>query len=443
MTFDISFPIPVPEEIIQFNTEVYNSAIRGIPSALVELGSIIEHSECEGIDADALYCYQEASRIINDNGGTNILNPTSLPGADFKKLRSQIIELTNNEQVSKSKHAKVGGIYMLYIDNFDDDYIIPFYVGRTNSFSRRLSDHVSSVKKLMSYSRRKYNSLVEEGEFEGRYLYCKMYAYLDSHHCTLKDIKMVILEEVQEEKKRPSREDYYIQSLCATFFGFNQYLFHTRFGEFQAVHLIEDETQVKIILDLLKKEIPLMAHYYDYGYNAINIILTLPVMMAPSLNDLIYFHDGTFKYLGYLKEYRTAIKNYTDVREKAIARAEKEVEEGIVTVITCPAADAAREKLKELFKDINEPEELIELCIDAIFRPDSIASVNIWAKAKKKGFWDDPLYEFEKRYPTTYQNCQDSPIPIPPADTLERKVALAHRQMMRAYYSRFFFVEAQ
>ena len=440
MTFVASFPVPIPEQIIQFDKEVYDSAIQGVPSALVELGSIIEHSNCHGIEADALYCYQEASKIVNENGGTDILSPISLPSSDFKKIRSHIIKLTGNEQISKSTHSKVGGIYMLYIDNFDDDYIIPFYVGRTSSFSRRLSQHISEIKKLMGYSRRKYNSLVEEGEFEGHYLYCKMYAYLDSHHCTLKDVKMVILEEIPEEKKRPPREDFYIQSLYASFFGFNQYLFHTRFGEFQSIDFTEDEAPVKIILDLLKKEIPLMAYYYDYGYNAINIVLTLPMMVAPSLNDLVYFHDDTFKYLGYLKEYRSAIKNYTDVRENAIQKAEKEVKEGIVTVIPCPAADAAREKLKDLFKDVDEPENLIELCVDAIFRPDSISSVKIWGEAKKKGFWDDPIYEFRKRYPSTYQDCQDSPLPIPPADTLERKIALAHRQMMRAYYTRFFFV---
>lgn len=406
----------------------------------MDLGSILEYSDFEGCGKDALYCYQEASKIINQSGGTNILNPTSLPSSDFKKLRTKILELTGNEQVTKSSHAKTGGIYMLYIDNFEDDSIIPFYVGKTNSFSRRLSQHVSAIKKLMGYPRRKYNSLVEEGEFNGQYLYCKMYAYLDSHKCTIKDVKMVVLEEEPNEKKRSFREDDYIQSLNAPFFGFNQYLFFTHFGEYQSLDPIEDEIPIKNLLNLLKKEVPLMAHYYHYGYNAINIVLTLPIMVAPSLDGLIFFKDDSFKYLGYLKEYRSPIKSYTEVRDAAIEKAQKEVDDGIVTVTPCPAADEAREKLKELFANTEDSDVLIDLCIDAIFRPDSISSVKIWSEAKKRGFWDDPLYEFKKRYPSTYQFCTESPIPIPPADTLEKKVALIHRQMMRTYYSKFFFV---
>ncbi len=440
LSFDDYFPIPVPEQLIQSNKDVYNSAVEGNPASIVDLGSIIEYSDFDGCGQDALYCYQEASRILNKTGGVDILNPTSLPSSDFKKLKSKILELTGNEQVTKSSHPKTGGIYMMYIDHFDDDFIIPFYVGKTNSFSRRLSQHISGIKKLIGLPKRKYNSLVEEGEFDGQYLYCKMYAYLDSHNCTIKDVKMVILEEEPNEKKRSFREDDFIQSLSAPFFGFNQYLFFTHFGEYQSLDPIEDEAQLKSLLDILKKEIPLMAYYYHYGYNAINIILTLPMMIAPSFGDLVFYKDNSFKYLGYLKEYRSPLKNYTEVRDVAIEKAQKEVDEGIVTVIPCPAADEAREKLKELFANVEDSDVLIDLCIDAIFRPDSISSVKIWSEAKKRGFWDDPLYEFKKRYPSTYQFCVESPIPIPPADTLEKKVALIHRQMMRAYYARFFFV---
>lgn len=441
LSFDDYFPIPVPEQLIQSNKDVYNSAVEGNPASIVDLGSILEYSDFEGCGKDALYCYQEASRILNQAGGINILNPTSLPSSDFKKLKSRILELTSNEQVTKSSHPKTGGIYLMYIDKFDDDFIIPFYVGRTSSFSRRLSEHISGIKKLMGYPRRKYNSLVEEGEFNGQYLYCKMYAYLDSHYCTIKDVKMVILEEEPNEKKRSFGEDDYIQSLSAPFFGFNQYLFFTHFGEYQSPDPIEDEAQLRSLLDILKKEIPQMAYYYHYGYNAINIVLTLPMMIAPTIGDLVFYRDNSFKYLGYLKEYRSPLKNYTEVRDAAIEKAQKEVDEGIVTVIPCPAADEAREKLKELFANIEDSNVLIDLCIDAIFRPDSISSVKIWGEAKKRGFWDDPLYEFKKRYPSTYQFCAESPNPIPPADTLDKKIALINRQMMRAYYTRFFFVK--
>ncbi len=93
-----------------------------------------------------------------------------------------------------------------------------------------------------------------------------------------------------------------------------------------------------------------------------------------------------------------------------------------------------------MFHEIQDPDKLIELCVDALFDPKSISSVKVWSEAKKKGFWDDPLYEFKKRYPDISRICQESPRPVPPANTAEKKIALWYKDIMRAYYKKFFFV---
>ena len=439
MSPEISFPAPIPESIIESNSDTYDSAIHGCPSALVDLGSIIESMDCKD-KTIAKFCYDEAAKIINGDNDVRVQIPQTLPSIQFDDIRRKVIDLTNNELVSKTKHSKVGGIYMLYVDCFKDDRIIPFYIGRTNSFSKRFGQHISAIKKLMAYSKRKYNSLVEEGEFEGHYLYCKMYSFMDRHDCSIDDVKMVIVEEVESEKQRGLREDHFITSLKAPFFGFNQYLFHTHLAEQQSINSLKDEKTVDDLTRLIKEEIPKMAMCYQYGYNMMNTYLTLPLYTGPDLDNLFFFMNGLDVYISFLKEYRSEIKKTIELHNSLLERAEYEVENNIVTITPCPAADKAREQLLEMFKDVTEPEYLIELCIDAIFQPDSISSVKIWGEAKKKGFWDDPLYEFKKRYPTLYQECLDSPRPIPPADTMDKKIELIHRQMVRELIGRFIWV---
>ena len=363
-----------------------------------------------------------------------------IPSDIKRKIKEKVLGFRYHEQVTKSKHTKKGGIYMLYVDCFDDGPIIPFYIGKTVSFSKRYSQHINGINKLMSLTRKKYNILVEEGEYAGNYLYNKIYAYLDAHGCTLDDVKMVILEENLKDKDRSEREDFYIQSLMAPFFGFNQFLFQTHLAEHQTLNLIKDVKAVEEITNTMKKEISMIPLLYSYGYCELNTILTLPLSDMP-IDSSLYQINNLDKYMMVLRNSRYEIINYISKVNRIVLRARKEVDEKIITITPNPAADKAKHCFEDMFTGLTDVEKLTELCVNTIFFPDSMSSVRLWAEAKRKGFWEDPIYEFKKRYPEVNDECQNSRRPIPPADTVDKKINLLYREIMLEYYQKFLFVK--
>ncbi len=223
-------------------------------------------------------------------------------------------------------------------------------------------------------------------------------------------------------------------------FGFNQYLFFTHLAELQPADN-NIEGPIGDILDLMKKEIPNIAFDYEYGYNAVNVALTMPLLGIHGKEAAYLSVRGLDAYLDFLTGYRSEIKEYIKRYDSLVERAYCEEAEGLVTITPCPAADLARSRLGEMFNEIKDPDKLIELCVDAIFDPKSISSVKVWSEAKKKGFWNDPLYEFKKRYPDVYRICQRSPKPVQPADTAEKKISLWYKNLMKVYYEEFFFTK--
>lgn len=122
---------------------------------------------------------------------------------EFINIKNQILELMKNKnEVTKKSNYKNGGIYLLYVDNFNNDKIIPIYIGKTNNFQERHKEHLKELFALNRLSKEYYTSAIINKYFEGYYKSCKIFKYMVENHCSLNDIHMIILEECEDEEKR-------------------------------------------------------------------------------------------------------------------------------------------------------------------------------------------------------------------------------------------------
>jgi len=184
---------------------------------------------------------------------------------EFESIKEKIINLSKDKKeiTSKTKY-KTGGIYMLYIDKFEDDKIIPFYIGKTHDFQDRHKEHMKEIFAINRLSKEYYEYAIINDYFEGAYKSCKIFKYLIDNECTLKDIHMVILEEIEEETKRTEREVLYINKYCAPFFGFNQ---------LNSITLSMENKINKEYFENIKTDILNIEKYINYGFNKVNYLL--------------------------------------------------------------------------------------------------------------------------------------------------------------------------
>lgn len=141
---------------------------------------------------------------------------------DIKCRVLELIEINRQREVSRKTDYRKAGVYMLYVDCFTDDSIIPFYIGQTDDFQARHKKHLTDLLALNRLDQDAYEYALLKELYNGRYRPCKIFSYMVNHGCTLNDFHMVILEEIDDDTQRLDRETEYINSLCAPFFGFNQ-----------------------------------------------------------------------------------------------------------------------------------------------------------------------------------------------------------------------------
>ena len=158
---------------------------------------------------------------------------------------------------------------MLYIDSFEDDKIIPFYIGKTHDFQDRHKEHMKEIFAINRLSNDFYEYAIINNYFEGAYKSCKIFKYLIDNECTLKDIHMVILEEIEEEVKRTEIENTYINKYFAPFFGFNQ---------LNSITLSMEEELNKKYFENIKTDILNIKKYINYGFNKVNYLLAKKIL---------------------------------------------------------------------------------------------------------------------------------------------------------------------
>ena len=139
-------------------------------------------------------------------------------------IKNKILDFPFLEEVNEDSTINECGIYMLYIDFFGDNSILPIYIGKSKDVQKRFDSHLKKIMFLNRLSESTYLSYFFEREdpfYDGSFLYCKIFQYMIDHQCTLTDFKMKVVEFCSLEELE-SKELYYINYFKSQFVGFNQ-----------------------------------------------------------------------------------------------------------------------------------------------------------------------------------------------------------------------------
>lgn len=185
---------------------------------------------------------------------------------DFKNVKTDILDLIKNKkEVTKYTDYKSGGIYLIYIDNFNSEKIIPAYIGMTHNFQERHKEHIKEILSINRLSKKYYTYAITHKYYEGYYKSCKIFKYLVDNDCTLRNLHMIILEENDDEEKRIKLENFYIDRYMTTYFGFNQ---------LNTISLQQDYLSggslSSIYLNCVEKDIQSVDNCINYGFNRFN-----------------------------------------------------------------------------------------------------------------------------------------------------------------------------
>ncbi len=238
------------------------------------------------------------------------------PQPTFDQVRNNIqciIEQNKTYEVTNTSHIHKAGVYMLYVDCFSDDTIIPFYIGQTNDFQERHKQHFSEIMALNRLHRECYEYALFADLYNGHARPCKIFSFMVNHRCSLNDLHMIVLETIEDEAERLQTEQKYIDELYAPFFGFNQLNSVLRYIDVQYRRIDKKE-----YISALKQDIELILQFPSYGYGLYNwyrscetiykaITAKQPVPEIPE--PLHRIHDSK-KRLNAISLRRIEIKNY-------------------------------------------------------------------------------------------------------------------------------------
>lgn len=186
----------------------------------------------------------------------------------ISQIRYQVqLLITQNKhrEVNRDSQHKRAGVYMIYIDNFDSETIIPFYIGQTKNFQERHKKHLTELMSLNRLRSDCYEYAVLKDLYNGKARACKIFSYMVNHQCTLNDWHMIILDEIDDDNERELKEQHYIDSLYAPYFGFNQlnYVLHRIAYDFGKI--TKDE-----LVESAKADATMILQFARFGYTYYN-----------------------------------------------------------------------------------------------------------------------------------------------------------------------------
>ena len=203
----------------------------------------------------------------------------------FGDIKNRVLELVKNNQdkeVTRKTDYRNAGIYMLYVDCFTDEKIIPFYIGKTDNFQERHKNHLSELLALNRLEKNCYEDALFRNLYSGRYRPCKIFSYMVNHGCTLRDFHMIILEKIEEETQRSAREEEYINNLYAPFLGFNQMNCVTKQMDLRYGKCSKKEYESTVAADYDN-----FLEYWQFGYSAFNWYLAHNVFGAEKITSFL------------------------------------------------------------------------------------------------------------------------------------------------------------
>lgn len=190
-----------------------------------------------------------------------------------KEIQQVISEKSDHHVTSQTKQSKAG-IYLIYVNNFSSDKILPIYIGKSKNIQKRYQSHLTELLTLnrLAYGEYKKYWFGEYGSFyNGRYKTCKIFQYMVEHKCTLDDYRMLILEEVEgDEELLDKREQYYFSKYYPAFLGFNQLNSRVEFPKVAHAKGDDVKKQRQKLIKYAKEDIKNIERFYGYGYTEFN-----------------------------------------------------------------------------------------------------------------------------------------------------------------------------
>lgn len=190
----------------------------------------------------------------------------------FNSLKAKVLDTINkngNMEITNETNYKESGIYMIYIDNFNDEKVIPIYIGITTNFQKRYKQHLSEIMTLNRFEYEHYISFLYNQFYEGNYKACKIFKYMLEHECSLKDFHMIILEKAEEDLEKKEQE--YFKLYKPAFFGFNQLNTRIELIKYYSTYKREfTEHEYRTFCNVVEEDIKNLAKYKHYGYTMFN-----------------------------------------------------------------------------------------------------------------------------------------------------------------------------
>jgi len=221
----------------------------------------------------------------------------------FNEIKSEVLNLIKvKTEVNRFTKINTTGIYMLYVDCFDDNNVLPIYIGKVSrhdksarSFQSRYKEHLQQILILNRFKYWVYKNNFLENLFkdiigkyhsfyDGRFKACKIFKYMVEHNCKLSDLKMIVLEEIEEENEINKKEIELIEKYLAPYFGFNQLTMVTEWHKNKKMP--DNEYH-----ELMYNDSLYIDKYFDYGFTKFNYLHTFPKRESDSypekLNNII------------------------------------------------------------------------------------------------------------------------------------------------------------
>ena len=208
---------------------------------------------------------------------------------DHKLQVQQFIHMNLDKEVTTDTKYKVSGIYMIYINNFSSESVIPIYIGRAEDIQGRFKQHFEEILALNRLSSEEYKNYFfskSTSFYEGKFKSCKIFKYMLENKCTLQDFRMLVLEEADKEFLVKKEQEYF-QRFLPSFFGFNQFNSFLKQLEFRFrssdIQINNDETRE--FLRILLEDVETISSYSKYGYTRFNFQQALPKGLFLALKE--------------------------------------------------------------------------------------------------------------------------------------------------------------
>lgn len=206
---------------------------------------------------------------------------------EFENKKLEIKELIKGktEITRTTKFKKQSGIYLLYVDDFSDDKIIPIYIGETTDLQKRYQQHLSEICALNRFTSDYYQYALSKNFYNGKFKAIKIFKYMVDHECELSQIKMVILkkmEPIEEDLLKVELE--WINKTESPFFGFNQINTLNQLNRLRFSKDNDHRSESQFFCEVIKNDCYNIKRLWDYGYTEFNFLQAFP-----SVRDLKYW----------------------------------------------------------------------------------------------------------------------------------------------------------